>query len=329
MCGRSIQSAVAMGIHLRNEATRVSLASKEIRIRVFWSVYTLDILLSLRTGRPPNTNRAHITCPWPRPLDEAAIWNRRAYGTTKSLEKEAEATAQMQEQTNSTGEILARNNPEIGQCAISHFVAIVHLTVLAHEAIDSLYAPQSAKRSWPECEALVTSLNTKLDQWLYQLPLELRLQHGDIGHGSLGPPISLASIFYNIKLVVLQPCLWRSSGAPNDGRCQQFTNLCLESASQIVHLLPDFANEVWLSELSPWCHVLHWIMRSITVLLMALADFEGLDVEKRQAAVSTIRKAAYWLKVMSSRDTPSLRAWQLCAEIIRVHFPNLSADLIR
>ncbi|CAI7599005.1 unnamed protein product [Penicillium viridicatum] len=69
-CGIAIQSAVAMGIHLRSESPSITHVSKETRYRLWWALYVLDILLCVITGRMPRMQPEHCTTPLPVPYKE-------------------------------------------------------------------------------------------------------------------------------------------------------------------------------------------------------------------------------------------------------------------
>lgn len=69
-CGVAVRSAIALGINLRSESKDTSNLSKEIRYRVWWSIYTLENTLSIMTGRPTCVPDKFSTTPLPIPFDE-------------------------------------------------------------------------------------------------------------------------------------------------------------------------------------------------------------------------------------------------------------------
>lgn len=52
MSGFAVRCALALGLNLRNEDSVIGIVPKEIRVRVWWAVYSLESLLSVITGRP-------------------------------------------------------------------------------------------------------------------------------------------------------------------------------------------------------------------------------------------------------------------------------------
>ena len=50
--GLAIRHAMALGLHVRSQAKDLTDVNKEIRYRIWWSLYSLEQLLSALTGRP-------------------------------------------------------------------------------------------------------------------------------------------------------------------------------------------------------------------------------------------------------------------------------------
>ena len=50
--GIAIRAAAGLGLNMRNESPRTPDALKEIRYRVWWSLYVLEHQLGNMTGRP-------------------------------------------------------------------------------------------------------------------------------------------------------------------------------------------------------------------------------------------------------------------------------------
>ena len=52
ICGVAMRYALTLGLNIRNAAKDVSEASKEYRVRAWWSLYSLECSLNELTGRP-------------------------------------------------------------------------------------------------------------------------------------------------------------------------------------------------------------------------------------------------------------------------------------
>jgi hypothetical protein len=71
--GLSIRHATALGLHLRCGVKEISDLDKELRVRVWWSLYSLERLLGEYTGRPSCISDFDISTPLPLNLDEAEL----------------------------------------------------------------------------------------------------------------------------------------------------------------------------------------------------------------------------------------------------------------
>src|SRR4051812_14837825 len=69
ICGLAIRHALTLGLHVRNEAMDLSDMNKEHRVRVWWSLYSLECLLNQLTGRPSCISDRDISTPLPVNLD--------------------------------------------------------------------------------------------------------------------------------------------------------------------------------------------------------------------------------------------------------------------
>jgi hypothetical protein len=68
--GIAIRAACGLGLNMRNESPCTTDALKEIRYRVWWSLYVLEHQLGNMTGRQTSVSDENCTTPLPAPLDE-------------------------------------------------------------------------------------------------------------------------------------------------------------------------------------------------------------------------------------------------------------------
>jgi len=84
ICGLAIRHALALGLHVRSEADSVSDAEKEHRVRLWWSLYSLECLLNELTGRPSCISDRDISTPLPLNIDESGL--RTGQGLYEGME---------------------------------------------------------------------------------------------------------------------------------------------------------------------------------------------------------------------------------------------------
>ncbi|KAJ5972552.1 uncharacterized protein N7479_002470 [Penicillium vulpinum] len=346
LIGIAIRSAVTMGLNIRSEGESTTHCSKELRCRVWWALFMLDVVLCEMTGRPPSTGDIFCSTPLPLPFAEEEfgdqrfvqlIVNQRARSAffaslisdaTMNPPRESmapntpgqqvPANRKQEEKANQIGtENLAPKSP-------LYFLYAVDLAHLLREAINILYAPRAMRQSWHEIEIAISKLNNQADNWLSRLPTEFDFTALDTKNQVLQLRTCLAFRFYATKLLILQPCIRRlfqqSSEANSPGMaCDQMAALCVQMAGQMLELLPEEPETTWLYGVAPWWCIMHNIMQSTTILLTELFTRTHIGTIKAVDITKKIKKATRWLKVMSAKDLSSHRAWLVCMDLLSRH----------
>lgn len=342
--GIAIRSAVAMGLNLRSETDSVAHLSKETRYRVWWALFMLDTVLSVMTGRPPSSSTVFCTTPLPIPyreedfLDEGIIRLITNQAIRKNLMASLlttnDATTVSSEGLGSskqmTPEQSERHIIDIPPPNLSlYFLYVVDLAFLMREAIESLYAPGTTRRSWMEMEIAIHDFNNNADNWLARLPAEFHFAELDSTRPFARQRASLGFRFYTTKLVITQPCLRRlayqrpGSGSPG-AVCDAMASVCVQAARQMLDLLPDEPDAPWLYSVSPWWCVQHYVMQSTTVLMVELFTRTHPGTNEAALLVEKIQKAVSWLRAMSTKDDSSRRALLVCMDLLSRHGPKFA-----
>ncbi|KAL7649102.1 hypothetical protein ACMYSQ_012447 [Aspergillus niger] len=154
--------------------------SKEIRYRVWWSVYTLENTLSIMMGQPTSAPDNFSTTPLPIPFDEEQF---REPMVSRLLAYFAARTEFMQ-MLSSRRRVGSVNwdSPGLGHAPLTqaglpcpmdiapsnsfYFFYFMDLTLIMRRAIDLLYSPAFAQRPWLTISASVTDLVQETEEWL-------------------------------------------------------------------------------------------------------------------------------------------------------------------
>jgi hypothetical protein len=333
-----------MGLNIRSESESITHFSKELRYRVWWALFMLDMVLCETTGRPPSTGDIFCSTPFPVPFAEEDFWDTRVMQIiTDKRARSAFFTSLISDTAASPNESVTLRTPEqesgkgkqeerasqtgtenLTPNSSLYFLYAVDLAHLLREAINILYAPRATRQSWLEIETAIPTLNNHADNWLSRLPAEFDFTKLDTTHQFLQQRSSLAFQFYATKLIILQPCIRRlsrqSSEASSPGTaCDQMADLCVQMAGQMLDLLPEEPDLTWLYGVAPWWCILHNIMQSTTILLTELFTRTHVGAAKAVDITKKIDKATRWLKEMSTRDLSSQRAWLVCADLLSRH----------
>jgi len=68
--GLAIRYAQTLGLNLRNDVQDFDEVEKELRVRMWYALYSVEHLLCFMTGRPASIQDKDCSAPLPRPLDE-------------------------------------------------------------------------------------------------------------------------------------------------------------------------------------------------------------------------------------------------------------------
>jgi len=151
MIGISIRLALALGLHLRNEDPTAGEPRKETLIHTWWSLHSIECLVSTITGRPPVIAFEDCTVPLPDTLP----------GHQSDYTDFARQTARRRTEHDSPRGARSNNVSEhSGQASMQrrHFTGHIRITLLSQKALIELYSPRTASKSWE-----VRTLNKSLD----------------------------------------------------------------------------------------------------------------------------------------------------------------------
>jgi hypothetical protein len=340
-----------MGLNLRSENDVIGHLSKERRYRVWWALFMLDTVLSVMTGRPPSTGETFCSTPLPLPYTEENFSNSRIMQLMSDREarnvfmssllstdpaiaaRETFASRLRSTQSERKGKQVEQNAHALAPNVSLYFLCAVDLAFLTRQAVDTLYAPRATRQSWLEIEIQISTLNSNADRWLSRLPTEFYFNELDASQPFARERASLAFRFYTTKLIISQPCLRRLSdlsGTTSPGAvCDTMAAMCVQVAGQVLDLLPDEVDTVWLYKVTPWWCILHHIMQSSTILLIALFSRAHVVIADTANIVKKVKKATQWLNEMSANDPSSQRAWLIYMDILSHHASELGLEVDR
>ncbi|RAK89183.1 fungal-specific transcription factor domain protein [Aspergillus costaricaensis CBS 115574] len=330
ICGGAVRGALGLGLHLRNMSKSASDTSREIRYRVWWSLYMLDHRLSMVTGRPSFIDDTIYTIPLPVPVDEENFERdevinclRLSHGTegnSLNFDLKAKHSIATPKATGATA------SPP---CGSLHFLHVILLTLISKKMTTKLYSPGAARTSWIGIEFAIQGLTSDIESWLLSLPKDYDFtstQSSQVTHSISTHRMSLAFLFYSTKIGITRPCLRRPNPAEQEGKvsdekmldfCHRTAAECVESACHMLRLFPEGLDAASLYRMSPWWCILHFLVQATTVLLIELS-FGVCHVPEKASMVSkATERALQWLAILAKTNAASEKARLLCQCLLR------------
>ncbi|KAI9821483.1 MAG: hypothetical protein M1832_003330 [Thelocarpon impressellum] len=251
ICGLAIRYAQALGLHLRNESKQQDMSDvrKEREVRVWWSLYSLESLLVVMTGRPSAISDRDISSVLPVPIDEESFPayhadKRRLYdddhGSVRPPSLPTEGSSEVPSPPSSTLPTPAFSTPlslpqplsfaaakSAATAATSlsppgpptppvnaalYLVHRVKLNILTHQICSDLYTVEAVNRSWSATQKDMESYNTKLDRWLAELPGPFNFRHAHRDQTFARERMALGMLFWSTRIVLARPCLCKLDG---------------------------------------------------------------------------------------------------------------------
>lgn len=213
--GLAIRYSQTLGLNLRNDVPDLDEAEKEMRARMWYTLYSLEYLLCIMTGRPSCIHDKDCSVPMPRPVDEdrsddgfdaalrryseiaspASLSSNRSSFSSSFAFRVAPSTPQpMSSTTASSAPSPSTSNPVVPSTRISaipfvtsgrypstYFVEHTKLNQITAEILSELYSPATRNKSWSDIQGVISAMELKVKKWRANLPplLDFSKRQGD------------------------------------------------------------------------------------------------------------------------------------------------------
>ncbi|PKX95101.1 putative C6 transcription factor [Aspergillus novofumigatus IBT 16806] len=312
--GTATRSAIAMGLHLRSVSKDTLDISKELRCRVWWSIFVLETTLSVMTGRPYSVANQFCTAPLPLPFDEDQFGD----AFVARLLADANARRALSKSLlSSTAPDAGTYLPAVKPCASLYFLFTVELARIMRCAINLLYAPATTRSSSYSVEKALEDLISTMNSLQRRLPEPFQFSRPREDPAFETQRWCLAFQFYSAKMTIARIAIyrWERSGQATSSRWKEMSEICTNAACNMLSQLPNEPDIIWLSRIAPWCWILHDLMQALTVLLIELDSRMRHGAKDTELISRYIQKGMHWLLAMASRHPASERAWQICQHL--------------
>lgn len=338
MIGLAARSGIALGLNLWQAASKHDLKSDEARKLLWWSIFRLENVLSVMTGRVSclGSTFCSLFPPQLEPILNSAGSDNRPSTNAHQWTIELGKT-----QMDSQREFLQSLTPSRS----FYFFYMVDLSLIVHSIINEVYAIDSSRAGRARVEGRIAYHNKKMDYWMTSLHPSFRFQdsHGNLQMGISSPfQISLALNYYSACIVLNRPCLnshafgKKSVSQPSRSRFANMTALnCLRAALAVMALLPDQPDLTWCYEVLQWWDLLHILTQSIVVLLLEISigpiptrsDQSAIPVEPTVLVWTRMKQGLSWLHCMGKTSEAARRAFQFFDSCIHRIAPAKGLDL--
>lgn len=262
MIGISLRFALAVGLHLRNEDPSALPDRKETLVRIWWSLHSVECLLSSITGRPCIIDNEDCTVPLPEPRPHEKKQNHHsASGGTSRNPHDYNSFGISPPSSSASESFRHAEGRLVAQPFLSEHVKI---SLITRKVLKNLYSARTASSSWERIQTLISSLTAELDHWAASaLTSGSGNPNTNLDFNAQREQVLLSFHYHSIKIQITRPCLCRlerhikgqSDGSANFN--QKMAELCVQAALNLTMLLPDNIDPVAIYQKGPWWDITH------------------------------------------------------------------------
>lgn len=216
----ALRSAISLGINLRLTDDKTHNASKEARCRLWWSIYSVEHLLTSMHGRASCVGESLCAVPAPTPLEEETfdqpevhrILHDRTYRETQLRPTLFESLNQLKKSTSWTA-----------ACTPSQslfFYYLIDLALISQAVLNKVYSIEGVREGASLAEYRLQIYGLRMDRWLSNLPPSYtfivpnsgpwHLNHAELDDESAPftrERVCLAMNYYSARITLCRPCL--------------------------------------------------------------------------------------------------------------------------
>lgn len=329
----AIRSAVSLGINLKNSGRTITNDSKEARNRLWWSLYIIEIRLGLMTGRPTCLSAKMCSTPIPLPLSDehlqtsmgAMLLNDphlRDARVNNIMVSSCPGRAPLRRPDDKQN--IAEARQWISSLPINaelSFIYACDLTILTQRILNEIYSMKSMHNSRRQILTQIQEIKSKVDLWRTSLPRGLDLTNIRDDDEARCEKTRLSCQYYSTRIILGRPFLCtpdKNWGGSDDE--QKFSHTmavdCVRSAVRMSQMLPDESNDGQMLGISPWWCCLHYVMQTVTVLILELSQ-RCIHIPEQGSLLHLTKRCIRWLSRTSEHSLASHRAWYYCNSSIR------------
>ena len=325
--GTAARHATALGLHLRVTDDSVSDIEKTTRARTWYSIYSLEVLITEITGRPKSIFLTDVTIP----IHQFGAMLQESLGFAEQVDDffSPDTSRQLwldhlqagRNISQMTGGIIPwKSFLSVGRdAAPSYLSQRLSLCRLSDKVASELYVVTS-EDSWYDIQQKISSLQTDLRQWADNLPQELVIQGQEHADSDLRTKIELAMYYHSVEMMLHRPCLAEVVIENESTQSQEFNRssarACVHAAMSMLALMPAYPTAHEAYQLLPWWTLLHSVAQAMAVILLELAlEAQHFRDEIPQLA-TCLRKAFGYLWCMTEGSLSAYRAWRIFRQLL-------------
>lgn len=323
----ALRFGYALGMHVRNEDRSATAVRKELLTLTWWSVYSLERILSAITGRPSIVAEAYCSVILPLPMnaediDEATIKARFGRQPRWAFSETA-APSETSEASSSRGFDNSSLDPTNSG---SYLASIVKLQYISEKVLHNLYSHSIVSKSWKDVQQSITDLSRDLEMWVTALPPGLNFFQDLDGDQKMQQERNILKVHYlSTKLLTTRPCLCRldrrisEQTQSSDDFNKRMATTCVGAAKAIAALVPDnmTQNRTLIYAIFPWWAAVHYLVQAMAILMLEMCYEADNPNSEQSETVMSLKKLVETLRELRTSNRMARRAYSIIVDLLK------------
>ncbi|KAF1360738.1 hypothetical protein EJ07DRAFT_154663 [Lizonia empirigonia] len=311
--GTSLRCAHALGLHVRNEYSNITVAEQELRSRMWWALHNLEENQSMILGRPVLLSDSFCSTTLPLPLSVEQLSDEAATAQL-DISYKADSVRQIASRIGSAASDPANSG--------SYLMALARVSQIAQEAMAELYSPGAMEQSLKQMQKKIKDFCDQLEEWSASLPAGFRFAPAPSDDRFRRERFILEMHHSRVKILITRPCLcWLDHRiAPHTEGSNSFNtagaNACVKAAKAVASMLPDHINVARLYSDGPWWSVVHHLTEAIMVLILGISH-KFIHIPGDDDALVQLQKPFQWLAALKDGNEVADRSYSTTSELLQ------------
>lgn len=351
--GSAVRHAQALGMHLRMNIPYLCEREQELRVRIWWSIFTLERGIDELLGRPSCIAEHFVAAPMPMNIEQRDFENSEhlsALVPKSQIERDTASATDSRIPASLMGksgshmkDFLSSSFAHTFPINIlvptfsTYFILRTQLSMINHEILACIFAPTARHAHWSDIQRAIGTLEERLDAWRWGLPAVFNFtmkEQNDTEYKNRRDGLSMC--YYSSRMLLFRPTLCRYSGdddAVQDDSSEarrwnsRAAGECVAAASILIDRLPEPQHWRRLYDMLPWFDMLHRIVEAASITLLELA-YKATHVPAQvNNMVRRVKKTINLLASMSGQSSSARKAWEIFHELLKQVLPGVGANI--
>lgn len=322
-----------MGMHLLDVTPSLTAAKKDQNARIWFSLTSLESLLTVITGRPSMISARDCSVSLLQVFEKQ---DKSSSGGSPSDSSQQDLAVKPSSQgLGSSSRVSSQTSTEKDPQPVASifFIYYSELCIFAKEVVGELYSPGIRDKKWADIQDVIENYDRCLLLWKDDLspPFDIDIPCPDPESESCR--VALLILFHSTRTIIHRPCLCRLDEAiaeqshSSKRTNRTLANHCVQSARAVLNLIVTKSNSIVLTRGATWWMIPHHFKRSLIVLLLELSFRAEHQPAHADDLLTEAQAALNWLRRIGSSTPGAKHTWYDLSRLLHEAAKRVGGDI--